>query len=143
MLNSKPKCALLTREVPAILEDDQTSSSSEEEDEEEGEEEEPEEREDQTQQGEDTPLDKKVTKALFAIQLLSSRGRHSELWDDFFFFFGQDVCSSWHNLLFDLGMGICLDISIKPYLTPRCDALLLVAFHISFKTQRLWFESEK
>lgn len=69
MLNFKLKYALLTREVPAILEDDQTSSSSEEGEEEESEEEEPEERENETQQSEETPLDKKVTKSLSAIQL--------------------------------------------------------------------------
>lgn len=64
------KYALLTCEVPAILEDDQTSSSSDEEEEEEdGEDEDPEEREDQTQEGEETPVDRKVTKSLLAIQL--------------------------------------------------------------------------
>lgn len=76
VLNSKLKHASLTREVPAILEDDQTASSSEDEEEEEGEEEEPEEREDQTQQSEKTPQDRKVTESLLAILLFSSRGQH-------------------------------------------------------------------
>lgn len=54
------KFSLLSHKVPAILEDDQTSSSSEEDEEDEDGEEELEEREDHKQQGEKTPLDKKV-----------------------------------------------------------------------------------
>lgn len=67
---------LVTREVPALLENDQTSSSSEDEDEEEeeeeNEEEEREDGEDQTQQGEETPLDKKVMKLLGCCSGLSA-----------------------------------------------------------------------